>query len=131
MQNTPEFIIKGGIEAADFNARKFMLEKNQVHNEWYKSVGKAFRILETYAKTQYPQGLNYNSHGTASWGDLISGNAPPQTGQQAPQRMNFSIFRTSTRKSTSSKTPSSKTSKKIAPRHQLDDRQHKKRKNNF
>lgn len=29
-------------------------------------------------------GLNFNSHGTANWTDLISDNAPPQQGQKAP-----------------------------------------------
>jgi hypothetical protein len=38
-------VIKAGIESADFNAIKFMKNKNQAHNEWWKSVGKAMRIL--------------------------------------------------------------------------------------
>ncbi len=50
MQNSPQFIIKGGIESADFHAIKFQRNKNLAHNDWYRSVGKSFRILEDFAK---------------------------------------------------------------------------------
>ena len=41
----PDFTFKAGIEAADFNAIKFQKLKNEGHNDWWKSVGKAYRIL--------------------------------------------------------------------------------------
>lgn len=41
----PEFTIKGGAEAADFNAIKFQKLKNDNHNDWYKAISNAFKNL--------------------------------------------------------------------------------------
>lgn len=41
----PEYTIKGGVEAADFNAIKFQKLKNEAHNNWYKEISDAFKFL--------------------------------------------------------------------------------------
>lgn len=78
-------MIKGGLEAADFNALKFQQKKNEAHNAWYKSVGKAFRIIQQFTK-EYQMGLTFNHQGTASWADIISGSGHQSAKQEVPQR---------------------------------------------
>lgn len=78
-------IFKGSIEAADFNALKFQRNKVQTHNDWYKSLLKSLKIIEEFVKSEYSMGLNYNSNGTNSWNEVISGGGSgPAT--QAPQQ---------------------------------------------
>ena len=68
----PEFPLKGGIEAADFNAIKFQKLKNEDHNEWYKRITSAFKILQAFVKKNYPTGLQFNFDGKGNWEDLLS-----------------------------------------------------------
>ena len=42
---TPEFLVKGAIESADFCALKFQKRKNLDHNEWYKLLQIAVKSL--------------------------------------------------------------------------------------
>lgn len=58
--------------------------KNQKHNDWWKSIGKACRILEDFTKKEYAMGLNYNGQGSGSWNNLISG-SQAQIQVQQPQ----------------------------------------------
>lgn len=76
--------MKGAIESADFNAMKFQKNKHQGHNDWYKSIGIAVRILHSFAKTEYKTGLIFDNSGSAKWDDLIKG------GQTAPPQQNSS-----------------------------------------
>ena len=84
MQATPEFIIKGAIEGADYSAIKFMKNKNQAHNTWYKSVLGSARILEDFVKKEYPMGLPFNHKGSGSWADVMKGGSGPSEAQTAP-----------------------------------------------
>jgi hypothetical protein len=45
MKPTPEFIIKGAIEAADFNALKFQKKKVKDHNDWWALITGACKNL--------------------------------------------------------------------------------------
>lgn len=75
-------IFKGSIEAADYNALKFQRNKVQTHNDWYKSLLKSLKIVESFVKSDYSMGLTFNSTGTTSWNEVISGGSAPTT--QAP-----------------------------------------------
>lgn len=77
-------IFKGSIEAADFNALKFQRNKVQTHNDWYKSLLKSLKLIEDFVKSDYSMGLTFNSTGTTSWNEVISGGSGPAT--QAPQQ---------------------------------------------
>lgn len=77
-------------------------------------------------------GLNYNSQGTASWSDLISGNAPQQAQQPQPQQRTKSVKnRLQPTDPSPTKTPGPKAPKKITPRPKLVRSKHQQLKNNL
>lgn len=63
IQPTPEFIIKGAVEGADFNALKFQKKKVMEHNTWWAALTGACKTLEKYVVKHYPMGLNFNMKG--------------------------------------------------------------------
>lgn len=64
---TPEFIVKGSVEGADFNAIKFQRKKNMDHNDWWAKISHAGKILEKFVIKNYPQGLNFAKNGSNKW----------------------------------------------------------------
>ena len=47
--------------------------KNAGHNDWYKAVGSAYRLLESFVKKNYNMGLVYSHNSQGNWEDLIKG----------------------------------------------------------
>ena len=68
---------------------KFQKNKNQTHNDWYKSVGKAVRILHSFVLAEYKMGLVFGNSDSVKWEDLIKGggshSAPQQTSHSHAQ----------------------------------------------
>jgi hypothetical protein len=71
MQPSPEFILKGAIESADFWALKFQRKKNMDHNDWYKLFQVAVRSLQDFVMENYAMGLTFNFHGENQWNLLL------------------------------------------------------------
>lgn len=82
---TPDLIFQGALEASEFNANRYRVHKVMPVNDWYASFLLAVKAFKKEVNEGYPSGLTYNFNGTGSWNDLLTGNVPQQTQQQAPQ----------------------------------------------
>jgi hypothetical protein len=84
---TPEFLLKGAIESADFSAMKFQKKKNQDVNEWYKLLQISVRSLEKYVLEGYPMGISFTGSND-SWGVILEGkiDSTPASKEEAPKR---------------------------------------------
>lgn len=88
MQPTPEFLLKGAIESADFCAMKFQKKKNQDVNEWYKLLQISIKSLEKFVLEGYPMGISFFGSNDY-WAIIIDGGAASthtETKQEAPKR---------------------------------------------
>lgn len=84
--STPEFIIKGAVEGADFNALKFQKLKVKEHNDWWAMISGACKVLEKFITKNYPMGLNFNFNGEDKWDQIITGNVATSAGKPAEQK---------------------------------------------
>lgn len=86
LSEAPCIVLKGAIEAGEYNANKFRTLKVHGHNEWYTVLKDAMKVLDGYCKERHEMGLQFSFNGGVSWAEALSrgGQAAPSQPSAAP-----------------------------------------------